>query len=100
MQAVLSEATEVFRTLGAEVVEVTAPDVTQAVVDWTPACSVEAAAAHEATYPARKEEYGAVLASVLEAGRTLSGLDYQKIGSAGWTCAAGSRGCSKPSTCC
>ena len=35
--------------------------------------------AHEATYPARKGEYGPVLASVIEAGRALSGLDYQKI---------------------
>jgi len=42
-------------------------------------CAVEAAVAHEATYPSRKDEYGPVLASVIEAGRALSGLDYQKI---------------------
>jgi len=40
---------------------------------------VEAAVAHEATYPARKDEYGPILASVIETGRALSGLDYQKI---------------------
>jgi hypothetical protein len=34
---------------------------------------------HEASYPIRKDEYGPILASVLEAGRTLSGSDYQKI---------------------
>ena len=78
-QAVLSEAIEAFRSLGAEIVEVRFPDVTQAIADWIPNCAVEAAVAHEATYPARKAEYGAVLASVLEAGRALSGVDYQKV---------------------
>jgi amidase len=78
-QAVLSEATEVFRTLGATVVDVQFPDVTQTIADWVPNCAVEAAVAHETTYPARKDEYGAVLASVIEVGRALSGVDYQKI---------------------
>jgi amidase len=40
---------------------------------------VEAAIAHEATYPACKDEYGPVLASVIETGRALSGLDYQRL---------------------
>jgi amidase len=79
VRAVLSDAAEVFRALGAEIVEVIAPDVTRAIVDWAPACAVEATVAHERTYPSRKREYGAVLASVLEAGRMLSGPDYQKI---------------------
>jgi amidase len=78
-QAVLSDATQVFRRLGADIVDVRFPDVTQAIADWSPNCAVEAAVAHEATYPARKDEYGPVLASVVEAGRALSGFDYQKI---------------------
>jgi amidase len=78
--AMLAEVTAVFRrSLGSDIVEVSAPDVTQSVIDWTPACAVEAAVAHEATYPARKSEYGEVLASVLETGRTLSAFEYQKI---------------------
>ena len=40
---------------------------------------MEAAVAHDATYPARKDEYGPVLASVIETGRALSASDYQKI---------------------
>jgi amidase len=51
----------------------------QAVADWAPACAVEVAVAHEATYPARREEYSPVLASVLETGGALSGVNYQKI---------------------
>jgi len=78
-QAVVSEAAEVFRTLGATIGDVEFPNVTQAIADWAPNCAVEAAVAHEAIYPARKSEYGPVLSSVIEAGRALSGIDYQKI---------------------
>ncbi len=79
VQTVLMNAVEVFRELEAGIVDVRVPDVTQAVVDWPSACAVEAAVAHETTYPARRNEYGPVLASVLEAGHALSGADYQKI---------------------
>ena len=67
MQAAVSQAAETFRGLGACVVELTAPNISHAVADWAPLCAVEAAVAHQATYPARKDEYGPVLASVLEA---------------------------------
>jgi amidase len=79
VQTVLSDSIDVFRALGAELVEVTVPDVTLAVRDWAPACAVEAAVAHEQTYPLRKSEYGPVLASVLDTGWALPGPDYQKI---------------------
>lgn len=78
-QQVLWEAIEVLRAQGADIVDLQFPDVKQTVTDWVPNCAVEAAVAHEATYPARKHEYGPVLAPVLETGRALSGLDYQKI---------------------
>ncbi len=78
-QRVLGEAMDVLRALGASIVDVRFPDVTQTVADWVPNCAVEAAVAHEATYPACKDQYGPVLASVIEAGRALSGPEYQKI---------------------
>lgn len=78
-QHVLADAIEAFRALGADTVNVRFPDVRQAIDDWTPNCAVEAAVAHEATYPARRDEYGPILASVIETGRTLSARDYQKI---------------------
>ncbi len=78
-RAMLSEAVEVFRALGAAIVEVRCPDMTQTIADWSLNCAVEAAVAHEVTYPARKDEYGPVLASVIETGRALSGIDYQRI---------------------
>lgn len=78
-RAMLTAAIEVFRDLGAVIVPVTFPDVRQTIKDWIPACGVETAVAHEATYPARKSEYGPALAGLIETGRQLSGLDYQKI---------------------
>ncbi|WP_048645903.1 amidase [Nitratireductor soli] len=77
--AVLDGALATFRELGAEIVEVTFPDVAQTVADWTTNCAVEAAVAHKSTYPAQKEHYGSVLASVIEAGHAVSGTQYQEI---------------------
>jgi amidase len=78
-QRVLWEAIEVLRAQGADIVDLQFPDVKQIVADWVPNCAVEAAVAHEATYPARKHQYGPVLTSVIETGRAVSGLDYRKI---------------------
>ncbi|MEP7007710.1 MAG: amidase [Sphingomonas bacterium] len=76
---VVDDAERMFSVLGARIVEIEVPEVTQAVADWAPNCAVEAAVAHEAAFPARRTEYGPVLAAVLDAGRALSGLDYQKL---------------------
>jgi amidase len=78
-RAMVTAAIDVFRGLGAVIEPVTFPDVRQTIKDWIPACAVETAVAHEATYPARKSEYGPALSDLIETGRKLSGLDYQKI---------------------
>lgn len=78
-QAVLAEAIKTFAELGAELVDIDFPDVAQIIADWAPNCAVEAAVAHETIYASRKEQYGAILASVIETGRALSAREYQKI---------------------
>lgn len=79
VQCVLGEAEKVLQQLGAEIVPVNVPDVTQAVIDWAPACALEAAFAYRGTYPARRDAFGPVLSSVLDAGRAVPALDYQAI---------------------
>ncbi|MCD9123188.1 amidase [Cupriavidus sp. UGS-1] len=83
VQAVVCAGAEVLRALGATVVDVRVPEAMRAgsalTDDWAANCAVEAAVAHAASYPARRDEYGPVLASVIEAGRALSGIDYQRI---------------------
>jgi amidase len=78
-QAALAEAAGVIAALGAEMRAVTFPDSRQVTADWFPQCGVETAVAHEATYPSRSGEYGPALAGLIDVGRALSGLEYQKI---------------------
>ncbi|MBW4023002.1 MAG: amidase [Proteobacteria bacterium] len=78
-QRIVGAALEVLRGQGATIVEVGFPDVRQAVQDWFPLCGVETAVAHARTYPQRREAYGPALTGLIELGRSLSGLDYQRI---------------------
>ena len=77
--AAVADALKVVADLGGDIREIKFPDVEQIIADWFPSCGVETAVAHEATYPARKAEYGAALSGLIDLGRGLSGLDYQKI---------------------
>ena len=75
----VTAVSQTARALGAEIRSITFLDVNQIIADWFPLGSVQIAVAHEATYPARKIEYGPALSSLIEPGRNLSGIDYQKI---------------------
>jgi amidase len=79
MVKTVTDALAVLLAAGADIREVTFPSPDQAVADWVPHCAVETAVAHEATYPLRKDEYGPGLSGLIDVGRALSGLDYQKI---------------------
>ena len=79
VQEMLRDALAVFRTLGADIVDIAFPDVGQMIADWTPLCAVEAAVAHAAFYPSRARDYGPVLAGVVEAGLQVSGTALQAI---------------------
>jgi len=70
---------KVIRELGGDIREVAFPNPEQIITDWVPLCAVETAVAHESTYPSRKSEYGPGLAGLIDTGRALSGMDYQKI---------------------
>jgi amidase len=76
---VIAAALETVRGLGADIREINFPAVDQLIKDWFPLCGVETAVAHENTYPALKSNYGPALSSLIDLGRGLSGLEYQKI---------------------
>src|ERR1700742_4938199 len=76
---VFQDALRVAADLGAKIHEIAFPDPTNMITDWFPLCGVETAVAHEATYPARKSDYGPSLAGLIELGLQQSGTDYQKI---------------------
>jgi amidase len=75
--AAVADVARTLAALGAILVEVALPDPEPAVAAWFPICAAEAAVAHEATYPARRAEYGPVLSWVLDEGRKLSAMAYQ-----------------------
>ena len=75
----MEEATEIMAKLGAEIVEVHVPDGTDVQRNWFNLCGIEAAVAHEETYPAKKDLYGPALIDLLDTGRALRATDYQKI---------------------
>ena len=68
-----------LRSLRAEIRPISFPDVNQIIADGFLLSSLQTAVAHEDTYPLRKSEYGPALARFIDSGRTLSGIDYQKI---------------------
>jgi len=76
---VFQDALRAAADLGAKIHEIAFPDPTNMITDWFPLCGVETAVAHEATYPARKSDYGPGLAGLIELGLQQSGTDYQKI---------------------
>jgi amidase len=78
-RAALEQAVAVFRSLGADLRQVSFPDPTDAINDWPAHCAVETAVAHAASFPSRRAEYGPGLAGFIDLGRSVSALDQQKI---------------------
>jgi amidase len=79
MARVTADAAAVLAGCGATLCEIAVPALDAIVRDAVLLCAVEAAAAHEATFPARAAEYGPVLTGLLELGRKLDGLAVAKI---------------------
>jgi amidase len=75
----VEETLRVMSSLGAEIVPLSFPDVGAVVADWALNCAVETAVAHAGTFPSRRAAYGPGLAGLIDAGRALSGMDYQRI---------------------
>jgi len=66
--AMMRETIAVLAGLGARIVPVQFPDISEVGAHWTTICAAECAAAHGATYPGRRDEYGPVLTALLEIG--------------------------------
>ena len=75
----LEGAVEVLKDLGAQVVQVTLPKATGVIHDWFGICAVQAALAHEATFPAQQAEYGPALTALLNLGHRIPGIELQRL---------------------
>lgn len=78
-QRALDGAVAVLERTGALPIPVTLPDFGEAAQKWVPLCAVEAALAHEATFPSRRGEYGAEFAGLLDLGRAVTGLEFARL---------------------
>jgi amidase len=74
----MGEAVKLLRQQGAEVKPIKMPPSEAAIAAWGVICAAEAAMAHDATYPARREGYSTVFSGFLDAGRAVSGVDYAR----------------------
>lgn len=80
MARTVYDALRALNALGARTVSVRMPSVEDVVRDWGAACAVETAVAHEATYPARRAEYGPGLGGFIDSARGVSAAALHKIG--------------------
>ncbi len=76
-EAVLA-GVRVLEGLGADIVEVSLPALEEYLAAWPILCSAEAVAAHEATYPSRRDAYGPWFRDWLDMGARVSGATYAK----------------------
>ena len=69
---------KILEGLGAEIVDVQLPDMDPYIAAWPILCSAEAVAAHEATYPSRRDDYGPWFRGWLDKGAKVTGAEYAK----------------------
>lgn len=68
-----------IRAGGGSLLRVRMPDTRAVSANWEKHCGVQTAVAHAATYPSRAGEYGPALSRLIDGGRALSGMDYQRV---------------------
>ena len=73
------DALTVLGDLGADVIEVRMPDYRILADNWVVTCGMDCARAHQATYPARRNEYGPALAGLIETGLNASPGEYERL---------------------
>lgn len=79
IQKALENIVNIIFAGGGKVKKIQMPDTHQVSSNWEAHCGVQAAVAHEATYPKYAAQYGPALSRLIEGGRQLSGMDYQRI---------------------
>jgi amidase len=78
LSAAILDAVDEFRELGVEIREVRVSHIEDAVGAWGVIFTAECGAAHEATFPARAEDYSPAFRAFLEAAPKVRGIDYAK----------------------
>ncbi|GAB5470696.1 MAG: amidase [Rhodospirillales bacterium] len=78
VQRCVEAAVAQLRDAGAEVREISLPDANAAVSGWMEICTAECALAHEKIYDRHADDYGSILAFMIETGRAFTARDYAR----------------------
>jgi amidase len=79
IQQALERIMAIVRDGGGTLQRVCMPDTRAVSGNWEAHCGVQTAVAHAATYPQRAAQYGPALSRLIDGGRALSGMDYQRV---------------------
>ena len=77
VESVLS-GIKTLEAMGAVIVPIQMPDISGYMEAWGALCSAEALAAHQATYPSRRDDYGPWFQAWLDNGARVTGVEYAK----------------------
>ncbi len=75
----VADAAEILAGSGARICEIRMPDARALIDGWAVTCGVEAALAHTDTFPSRRDEYGPVLAALLDLGLRSRATEYAAL---------------------
>ncbi len=78
LAAAVQQSVQRLGELGAEIVEVRMPALEAYLAAWPVLCTAEAALAHAATYPSRRDDYGPWFMGWLDQGAGVTGVDYAR----------------------
>lgn len=79
IQQALQQIMQMIREGGGKLLSIRMPDTRAVSRNWEAHCGVQTAVAHTATYPQQAGDYGPALSRLIDGGRALSGMDYQRI---------------------
>ncbi|MCL2657306.1 MAG: amidase [Betaproteobacteria bacterium] len=79
IQRAIQQVKVILAEAGGEIKSIKVPDTRATSSNWEHHCGVQTAVAHEATYPSRAAEYGPALARLIDQGRELKAVDYERF---------------------
>lgn len=72
-------AADVFRRLGADIIDINVPDSSQIIWDWFDVCAAHNALVHQKIFEETPDAIGPSLRELIARGRALIGTEYQKV---------------------
>ncbi|MCX5542758.1 amidase [Paraburkholderia sp. CNPSo 3076] len=79
IQRAIQQVKVILAEAGGEIKSIKVPDTRATSSNWEHHCGVQTAVAHGATYPDKAAEYGPALARLIDQGRELKAVDYERI---------------------